>query len=390
MHLTDFDPYLVQQRNEDLRREVATHRLARRRRRRRRVPWRWALPGKPYAAELFLLLALGIVAVTSVVAARPALATPVYEVRELGPPAAEDGSYAADVNDAGRVIGQSTDGGGNNEHALLWEDGQARDLGVLPGRTSSVALGTNDSGQVVGRSGLSAVLWENGAVRDLNDLIPAGSGWHLVSASAVNEFGQIAGRGEKNGQQRAFLLTHASPPETKVTSGPTGFTRSMSATFAFSSTEASASFECSLDGASLGTCSSPKAYSGLGSGKHSFEVRATDAAGNADPIPATRTWTVDRVKPSVRGASPRAGAKIRDATPIVRALVKDSQANLLKNNVKLYVDGKAKRFSYSMSTDRLTHRSKKLEPGRHTVRIVAKDAAGNVATENWRFKVTRR
>ena len=37
---------------------------------------------------------------------------------------------------------------------------------------------------------------------------------------------------------------------------------------------------------------SPKAYTGLAPGSHTFEVRATDPAGNVDPTPATRTWTV--------------------------------------------------------------------------------------------------
>ncbi|HZN12449.1 MAG TPA: hypothetical protein VFC61_12270, partial [Blastocatellia bacterium] len=33
-------------------------------------------------------------------------------------------------------------------------------------------------------------------------------------------------------------------------------------------------------------------YAGVAVGDHTFKVWATDAAGNADPTPATRTWTV--------------------------------------------------------------------------------------------------
>ena len=33
-----------------------------------------------------------------------------------------------------------------------------------------------------------------------------------------------------------------------------------------------------------------------GKGKHTFEVRATDAAGNVDPTPATQSWTVKKKK----------------------------------------------------------------------------------------------
>lgn len=85
------------------------------------------------------------------------------------------------------------------------------DLGTLPGGTQSFAFGINNPGQIVGASdssggGLRAVIFEQGIVRDLNQLIPAGSGWTLISAKAVNDNGQIVGEGVLNGQQRAFLL----------------------------------------------------------------------------------------------------------------------------------------------------------------------------------------
>jgi probable HAF family extracellular repeat protein len=44
---------------------------------------------------------------------------------------------------------------------------------------------------------------------DLNSLIPAGSGWVLTGANAINNRGQIVGSGVLNGQTQAFLLTPA-------------------------------------------------------------------------------------------------------------------------------------------------------------------------------------
>ena len=90
----------------------------------------------------------------------------------------------------------------------------------------------------------------------------------------------------------------ASPPDTTITEGPSGKTKKKSATIAFSGTDARAvaSFECRLDGGSFEPCTSPTTYSGLKKGKHTVEVRAVDAAGNVDPTPATRTWTVKKKK----------------------------------------------------------------------------------------------
>lgn len=83
------------------------------------------------------------------------------------------------------------------------------------------------------------------------------------------------------------------PPETTIDSGPSGTVTSDSASFTFSASEPGSTFECSLDGTAFSPCSSPQEYSGLADGTHTFEVRATDAAGNTDPTPASRSWTVD-------------------------------------------------------------------------------------------------
>jgi hypothetical protein len=81
-------------------------------------------------------------------------------------------------------------------------------------------------------------------------------------------------------------------PNTTITGGPTGTVTATTATFTFTSTEAG-TFECKLDTGTYAACTSPKAYTGVPRGNHTFSVRALDAAGNVDASPATRSWKVN-------------------------------------------------------------------------------------------------
>jgi hypothetical protein len=101
------------------------------------------------------------------------------------------------------------------------------------------------------------------------------------------------------------------PPDTTITSGPSGTVTDTTATFAFSSTEAGSSFACRLDGASA-ACTSPTTYTNLATGSHTFEVTATDAAGNSDPTPATRTWTISTANPPPTGTITRESVSTTD------------------------------------------------------------------------------
>jgi hypothetical protein len=87
-------------------------------------------------------------------------------------------------------------------------------------------------------------------------------------------------------------------PETSLNSGPPSATNETNASFTFSSSESGGSFECRLDGGAFSGCSSPLTYDGLPDGDHTFQVVATDAAGNSDPSPASHTWTVRTLPPA--------------------------------------------------------------------------------------------
>ncbi|OGR04487.1 MAG: hypothetical protein A2284_11090 [Deltaproteobacteria bacterium RIFOXYA12_FULL_61_11] len=77
------------------------------------------------------------------------------------------------------------------------------------------------------------------------------------------------------------------PPETMFDVTPdTG------GTFSFHSTQPGATFQCELDKLGFEVCESPKSYSGLTFGEHTFLVYAIDVAGVKDPSPASWTWEI--------------------------------------------------------------------------------------------------
>lgn len=90
------------------------------------------------------------------------------------------------------------------------------------------------------------------------------------------------------------------PPETTIGSELPALTNNTSASFGFSGSDSGSGvvgYECKLDGGSFEPCTSPKNYTGLSEGNHAFQVRALDAAGNADPSPASSKWTIDTTSP---------------------------------------------------------------------------------------------
>lgn len=133
-------------------------------------------------------------------------------------------AYVKDINNVGQIVGLfsvmffvSTP----RIDTLLWDGNTGTILDNFDGNVFS-ANSINDSTQVVGASRSNnsttyASLWEDGELFDLNTLIPADSGWELVSASKINNKNQIVGTGKINGESRGFLLT----PEAKSVPEPT-------------------------------------------------------------------------------------------------------------------------------------------------------------------------
>ncbi|MFL5902907.1 MAG: hypothetical protein ACJ75Q_07065 [Gaiellaceae bacterium] len=94
-------------------------------------------------------------------------------------------------------------------------------------------------------------------------------------------------------------------PQTTIRSGPPIASTTAAATFTYVASEQS-TFTCRLDGAGPVPCTSPKVYTGLGDGAHTFSVQAVDRAGNVDSTPASYAWRISGVGPPVQDLRPPA------------------------------------------------------------------------------------
>lgn len=133
------------------------------------------------------------------------------------------------------------------------------------------------------------------------DLVPLGAG--VVTATIDAGVAQDA-LGNPNLAVAPFARTYDPvAPDTTILTSPPNPSTSGSAAFGFSGVDpvggGVASFECSLDGAAFSACTSPASHAGLADGPHTFAVRAIDTAGNVDPSPATRAWTIDATPPAL-------------------------------------------------------------------------------------------
>ena len=166
------------------------------------------------------------------------------------------------------------------------------------------------------------------------------------------------------------------PPDTQLTDGPgEGSFSGASATFAFTGSDnadspAQLTFACKLDDTAFTSCTNPVTFSGLADGTHHLSVSASDRSGNVDPVPATRTWTVDATAPDTMiGRGPKKLTRARAAT-----FSFSGQDALTAEGELVFVcslDGGAATACTSPST------LSGVADGRHTFSAVAVDRAGN-------------
>ena len=125
-----------------------------------------------------------------------------FRIGTLDPTSPTAYSTALAVNNSGTVVGSSgqTTGPNVGSHAISVDfNGKMTDLGSLGG-TWAAALGINSAGRIVGEGQVAdgafhAFVSDGRGMTDLNGLISPIAGFQLVSATGINDVGQIAAIG---------------------------------------------------------------------------------------------------------------------------------------------------------------------------------------------------
>ncbi|WP_445149191.1 Ig-like domain-containing protein [Baekduia sp. Peel2402] len=198
-------------------------------------------------------------------------------------------------------------------------------------------------------------------------------GSHTFSVRATDAAGNV----DASAATATFTVDTSTPPpadttapDTTISSGPSGTITTSSASFGFTSSESGSTFECKIDAGSYASCTSPKAYTGLANGSHTFSVRATDAAGNTDASAATSTFTVNVTAPDTTAPNTTisSGPSGTIATSSASFGFTSSESG---STFRCKLDS----GSYASCTSPKTYNN--LTDGSHTFSVRATDAAGN-------------
>lgn len=160
-------------------------------------------------------------------------------------------------------------------------------------------------------------------------------------------------------------------PTTTVTGKPAADSPSTTPTFTFESDDPTATFECRIDGGTWAPCTSPSTLPSLADGTHTFEIRATDPAGNVEATPYSYEWTVDSSVPAAPKLKQSPAANSASSN-----FVFDTEPGA---TVECQIDdGAWKPCDPSFTPE--------LGEGQHTLNVRQTDAAGNVSpktTHTW-------
>jgi large repetitive protein len=155
------------------------------------------------------------------------------------------------------------------------------------------------------------------------------------------------------------------PATPTITAKPSDPSNQTGASFSFTDTTAGVSFQCSLDGVAYAACSSPKTYSSLGQGSHTFRVRAVSGAYASNP--ATYSWTVDTVPPPAPTIFSQPADPSSSTNPTFEFI-----------DAELDATYQCRLDSGVWETCLMSKSYSGLSQGQHTFSVRARDGAGNI------------
>jgi hypothetical protein len=184
------------------------------------------------------------------------------------------------------------------------------------------------------------------------------------------------GSPDENPDYISVLMRIPGPTQVIIDSGPPQLTNSTTASFAFSSDESDATFECRLDDGLFEKCTSPKKYTGLSEGYHTFEVRAVGVAGPDFTGVAYWDWTVDTTAPAAPViSSPPEGGRVGSSFTVSGTAEPDSTVQLSEGTTSKGSATASSTGTWSMVLTSITE-------GSHTYKAKATDNGGNVSGES--------